>query len=195
MHWQVIHAKPKGNRNLSVTLIEVPMSDAILPHSPGKREDLHKPVGLWPCHNQGGNQYWMLSKQGEIRQVCITLIGWRSRALLPLPSGGTRHAWTLLELTWFSTLATEARAISIGSTGDQRNHLKILILKLSPISHADSTLRHGSSRRCLAISQNKEKLQMEECSEDNPRQHNYKFIIWWTNLSDCLDFLLFLPKP
>ena len=128
MHWQVIHAKPKGNRNLSVTLIEVPMSDAILPHSPGKREDLHKPVGLWPCHNQGGNQYWMLSKQGEIRQVCITLIGWRSRALLPLPSGGTRHAWTLLELTWFSTLATEARAISIGSTGDQRNHLKILIL-------------------------------------------------------------------
>jgi polypeptide N-acetylgalactosaminyltransferase len=37
-------------------------------------------------------------------------------------------------------------------------------------SHTDSTLRHGSSRRCLAIAQNKEKLQMEECSEDNPRQ-------------------------
>ena len=37
-------------------------------------------------------------------------------------------------------------------------------------SHADSTLRHGSSRRCLAVAQNEEKLQMEECSEDNPRQ-------------------------
>lgn len=24
--------------------------------SPGKPEDLHKPVGLWPCHGQGGNQ-------------------------------------------------------------------------------------------------------------------------------------------
>ena len=24
--------------------------------SPAKSEDLHKKVGLWPCHNQGGNQ-------------------------------------------------------------------------------------------------------------------------------------------
>lgn len=21
-----------------------------------KSDDMHKPVGLWPCHNQGGNQ-------------------------------------------------------------------------------------------------------------------------------------------
>ena len=24
--------------------------------SPGKPEDLHQPVGLYPCHRQGGNQ-------------------------------------------------------------------------------------------------------------------------------------------
>lgn len=24
--------------------------------SPCKPEDMHKPVGLWPCHSQGGNQ-------------------------------------------------------------------------------------------------------------------------------------------
>lgn len=24
--------------------------------SSGKPEDLHQPVGLWPCHRQGGNQ-------------------------------------------------------------------------------------------------------------------------------------------
>jgi len=39
--------------------------------------DLHKPVALYPCHNQGGNQYWMLSKLGEIRrdEACLDFGG------------------------------------------------------------------------------------------------------------------------
>uniref|UniRef100_F1KZ71 Polypeptide N-acetylgalactosaminyltransferase n=1 Tax=Ascaris suum TaxID=6253 RepID=F1KZ71_ASCSU len=40
-------------------------------------EDVHKDVTPYPCHGQGGNQYWMLSKDGEIRrdESCIDYAG------------------------------------------------------------------------------------------------------------------------
>ncbi|XP_026734978.1 putative polypeptide N-acetylgalactosaminyltransferase 9 isoform X3 [Trichoplusia ni] len=40
-------------------------------------EDLKKPVNLWPCHGEYGNQYWMYSKNGEIRrdETCLDYSG------------------------------------------------------------------------------------------------------------------------
>ncbi|XP_053690363.1 putative polypeptide N-acetylgalactosaminyltransferase 9 [Sabethes cyaneus] len=94
--------------------------------APGGKKNLRKPAGLYPCHNQGGNQYWMLSKTGEIRrdEACLDYAG-QDVILYPC------H----------------------GSKGNQ-------FWNYSPHSRL---LRHGSSDKCLAINESKQKLIMADC--------------------------------
>lgn len=57
--------------------------------SPAHKPDLHKAVALYPCHNQGGNQYWLLSKEGEIRrdEACLDYSG---KDVILYPCHGSR---------------------------------------------------------------------------------------------------------
>ncbi|RLU18255.1 hypothetical protein DMN91_008611 [Ooceraea biroi] len=101
--------------------------------SPARKADLHKPCGLYPCHRQGGNQYWMLSKTGEIRrdESCLDYSG-SDVILYPCHGSKGNQQWIY---------------------NPQTNHI-----------------RHGSSDKCLAITESKQQLVMEECSANAPRQ-------------------------
>ncbi|XP_033180236.1 putative polypeptide N-acetylgalactosaminyltransferase 9 isoform X2 [Bombus vosnesenskii] len=101
--------------------------------SAGKPEDLHQPVGLYPCHRQGGNQYWMLSKTGEIRrdESCLDYSG-TDVILYPCHGSKGNQQWIY--------------------------------------NHQTKQIRHGSSDKCLAITESKQRLIMEECSAAAARQ-------------------------
>ncbi|XP_055592037.1 putative polypeptide N-acetylgalactosaminyltransferase 9 isoform X3 [Uranotaenia lowii] len=95
--------------------------------APGGKKNLRKPVGLYPCHNQGGNQYWMLSKTGEIRrdEACLDYAG-QEVILYPCHGSKGNQYWNY--------------------------------------SQSSRLLRHGSSDKCLAINDTKQKLMMVECN-------------------------------
>ncbi|CAG9831785.1 unnamed protein product [Diabrotica balteata] len=63
--------------------------------SAARRADLHKPAGLYPCHRQGGNQYWMYSKSGEIRrdEYCLDFSGGQDVILYPCHGSKGNQFW------------------------------------------------------------------------------------------------------
>ncbi|EZA58799.1 Putative polypeptide N-acetylgalactosaminyltransferase [Ooceraea biroi] len=136
--------------------------------SPARKADLHKPCGLYPCHRQGGNQ---------IRQItsgmCIDSPGksedlHQPVGLYPCHRQGGNQYWMLSKTGEIrrdeSCLDYSGSDVILypchGSKGNQQwiynpqtNHI-----------------RHGSSDKCLAITESKQQLVMEECSANAPRQ-------------------------
>ncbi|RWS31791.1 putative polypeptide N-acetylgalactosaminyltransferase 9-like protein [Leptotrombidium deliense] len=105
--------------------------------SAARKQDMHKPIGLYPCHNQGGNQYFLLSKEGEIRrdEACLDYAG-KDVVLYPCHGAKGNQLWIY---------------------NDSLHQIK-----------------HGSSGKCLEISDNGEKLLMNACDASVPNQQ-WKF--------------------
>ncbi|XP_041633152.1 putative polypeptide N-acetylgalactosaminyltransferase 9 isoform X1 [Drosophila kikkawai] len=101
--------------------------------APAGKKHQKKAVGTYPCHRQGGNQYWMLSKAGEIRRddSCLDFAG-KDVTLYACHGGKGNQFWSYRENT--------------------------------------KQLHHGTSGKCLAISENKDRLLMEECNSELSRQ-------------------------
>ncbi|XP_070210950.1 polypeptide N-acetylgalactosaminyltransferase 5-like [Littorina saxatilis] len=67
--------------------------------SPADHHSYHKPVNMWPCHGQGGNQYWMLSKAGELRRDdgCLDFSGGADVIIYPCHSQKGNQEWSYRE--------------------------------------------------------------------------------------------------
>ncbi|KAH8234309.1 hypothetical protein KR038_007247 [Drosophila bunnanda] len=101
--------------------------------APAGKKHQKKAVGTYPCHRQGGNQYWMLSKAGEIRRddSCLDFAG-KDVTLYACHGGKGNQFWSYRENT--------------------------------------KQLHHGTSGKCLAIADSKDRLLMEECNNSLSRQ-------------------------
>lgn len=101
--------------------------------SPTGDEQNNKPIAPYPCHGQGGNQYWMLSKDGEIRrdESCVDYAG---QEVMIFPCHGMK--------------------------GNQEWEYK----------HSIKQLLHVVSKKCLEMTKDGSRLEMNACNPDNKYQ-------------------------
>ncbi|CAH2048493.1 unnamed protein product, partial [Iphiclides podalirius] len=132
--------------------------------SPTRKSDHHKPVGLYPCHRQGGNQ---IRNQAFARKYCLDgeTLEEVADATGPIMihkchrNGGNQIANPSTEMCIDSGAVPEdmKKPVNVWPChGEYGNQTKLL--------------KHGSSEKCMTISRNKDKIVMETCSEAEPRQ-------------------------
>lgn len=102
-------------------------------------KNYHKPVIGYPCHSQGGNQFFMLSKLGEIRRDdgCLDF------------SGGLGDA------------NKDDKIIVYPCHGMKGNQQWIY--------KEDNLLKHVVSNLCLTLSDDNRHVRMTQCDANNPR--------------------------
>ncbi|KAK3858249.1 hypothetical protein Pcinc_035552 [Petrolisthes cinctipes] len=140
--------------------------------SPARRANLHKPVGLYPCHKQGGNQIRNLELGQCVDSPAKPDDAHKPVGLWPCHNQGGNQYWMLSkegEIRRDEACMDYAGADVIlypchGSKGNQ-------YWEYNPETNR---IIHGSSKKCLVISQDRKKLLMEDCNLGEGRQ-KWKF--------------------
>jgi len=113
--------------------------------SAAKKTDLNKKVGLYPCHNQGGNQYWMLSKEGEIRrdEACFDYSG-KEVNLYSCHGGKGNQQWEYNHVEMRVYHVNHKKCLALAPTNDK------LILAKCDASDVAQRWRFGNFNATLA---------------------------------------------
>uniref|UniRef100_A0A2M4BG78 Polypeptide N-acetylgalactosaminyltransferase n=1 Tax=Anopheles marajoara TaxID=58244 RepID=A0A2M4BG78_9DIPT len=100
--------------------------------APAGKRNLRKAVGLYPCHNQGGNQYWMLSKTGEIRrdEACLDYAG-DDVVLYPCHGSRGNQYWNYSDDTHLLRHGSSDRCLSINEAKN-----KLIMQDCNPLVEA-----------------------------------------------------------
>jgi len=95
-------------------------------------QNYHKPVNMWPCHNQGGNQYWMLSRNGEIRRDdgCLDYAGGESIIIYPChgQKGNQEWAYKDVSLTLYYIVPAKQSFKRLFTTGALISHKMVMVI-------------------------------------------------------------------
>ncbi|KAK3908178.1 Putative polypeptide N-acetylgalactosaminyltransferase 9 [Frankliniella fusca] len=140
--------------------------------SPARKNDLHKPAGLYPCHGQGGNQVrngdsgMCLDSEASEEDYHKPLGVWQchmeggNQYWMLSKTGEVRRDEACLDYSGQDVILYPCH----GSKGNQYWQY-----------HPDTMLlQHGSSKKCLAITESKQRLVMEECNSSSLHQR-WKF--------------------